>query len=80
MILGAVRFADKDTRAQTMHTLHAMLDEERNTVKKEERYPRPPDPSKDSTVINESYYDANSLAKAGYLAPWKKKLAKALGL
>jgi hypothetical protein len=81
MILGAVRFADKDTRAQTMHTLHAMLDEERNAMKKEERYPKPADRSKDSTIIDESHaFNAATLAKAGYLAPWKKKLAKALGL
>jgi hypothetical protein len=81
MVLGPVRFADKETRSQTVHTLHAMLNEEAHLCGREERHPRPPDPLKDATRIDESYsLDARELAKAGVLAPWKKKLAKVLGL
>lgn len=82
MILGSVRYANKDTRAQTVHTLHAMLNEEARLCDREERYPRPPDPLLDSTRIEEGPYALNGrdMAKAGMLAPWKKKLAKVLGL
>lgn len=81
MILGAVRFANPETRAQTIHTLHAMLCEEKHSQQKLERHPKMPDRTKDTTIIDESHhFTANDLAKAGYLAPWKKKLAKALGL
>lgn len=81
MILGAVRYSDKDTRAQTVHTLHAMLNEEAHACQREERHPRPPDLTRDSHRIDESYaLSAAELAKDGLLAPWKKKLARALGL
>ena len=80
MILGAVRFADKDTRAQTIHTLHAMLNEEFNALKKEERHPKV-DTSTDAYKINGSHtFNATTLAKAGYLATWKKRLVEKLGL
>lgn len=81
MVLGSVRFADKETRSQTVHTLHAMLNEEANLCGREERHPKAPDQTKDAYRIEESYsLNAKELAKAGALAPWKKKLAKVLGL
>lgn len=81
MVLGPVRFADNETRSQTLHTLYAMLNEEAHLCGREARHPRPADPLKDATRIEESYsLNACELAKAGQLAPWKKKLAKVLGL
>ena len=81
MVLGPVRFADPNTRSQTVHTLHAMLNEEANALGREERHPKAPDETKDSHRIDNSYsLNAQEMAKAGMLAPWKKKLAKVLGL
>ena len=81
MILGAVRYADKETRSQTVHTLHAMLNEEAHLCQREERHPKLHDSTLDAPRIEESYsLNCLEMAKAGMLAPWKKKLAKALGL
>lgn len=80
MLLGPVRFSDKETRAQAIHTLNAMLNEEFNALRREERHPKV-DESKDSYKINGSHtFNAVTLAKAGYLSGWKKKLAEKLGL
>ena len=79
MVLGPVRFSQKDIRSQTIHILKNMLDEEFGVQLKEERYPRPK--TGDRVVIDGSQrFNAVELAKAGYLAPWKKKLCRALGL
>lgn len=81
MLLGPVRFADKETRSQTIHTLHAMLDEEFNLQRKSAVHRAHPDETTDAFRIAESQsFDAIALAKADYLAPWKKKLVRLLGL
>jgi len=81
MVLGPVRFADKEVRSHTVHTLHAMLNEEAHALGREARHPKGPDPTTDAYRIAESYsLDARQLARDGQLAPWKKKLAKVLGL
>jgi hypothetical protein len=81
MLLGPVRFADKETRAQAIHTLHAMLNEEAHALGREARHPKAPDMTTDAYAIDNSYsLNAKDMAKAGMLAPWKKKLCKALGL
>jgi hypothetical protein len=79
MLLGPVRFADKETRAQAIHTLKCMLNEAHGLELKAARHPKPE--HGDMAVINGSHaFNAVSLAKAGYLAPWKQKICKALGL
>jgi hypothetical protein len=79
MLLGPVRFADKETRAQAIHTLKCMLNEAHGAELKEARHPKPL--TGDMAIINGSHtFGPVALAKAGYLAPWKKKLCRALGL
>ena len=79
MVLGPVRFSQKDTRSQTIHILKNMLDEEFGVQLKEERHPKLR--TGDSVVIDGSQrFNAVELAKAGYLSPWKQKLVKVLGL
>lgn len=81
MVLGPVRFADKETRAQTVHILQNMLNEEFHALRAGERRPTREDMTKDSRRIAQSQrFNAVELAKAGYLAPWKKKLVKLLKL
>jgi hypothetical protein len=81
MVLGPVRYADKGTRAQTLDTLRAMLDEEFAIQRKAQRHPKTPDVTLDAVKIEQSErFDAVTLAKAGYLAPWKKLIVRKLGL
>jgi hypothetical protein len=72
-----VRFADKGIRAETVHILRNMLNEEYGAQRKEAKHPKRE--TGDAAVINGSHtFNAVSLAKAGYLSPWKKKLAELL--
>jgi hypothetical protein len=81
MVLGPVRFADAETRAQTVQILHHMLNEEFNALRRAERHPPREDETRDAHVIAQSQrFNAVELARAGYLAPWKKKLARLLKL
>lgn len=81
MVLGPVRFADKATREQTVQVLHNMLHEEHQARELEARHRKPADPTLDAARIAAAQrFSALELAKAGYLAPWKRKLARLLKL
>lgn len=82
MVLGPVRFTDPRTRSETVQILHNMLNEEVSERSRAARHPpKPADPTLDAARIAAAQrFSALELAKAGYLAPWKTKLARLLRL